>query len=94
MEEPGEREPGREAPDSSRLLRRTLVITAILFALTVGAVALVAWSVGEPEDAPFEYELGQCELGESEEVAREPAQLASWMANSRSARASVKVNST
>jgi hypothetical protein len=89
MVEPGERKPGREAPDSRRLLRRTLVITAILFALTVGAVALVAWSVGEPEDAPFEYELGR-----SEEVSREPAQLASWMANSRSARASVKVNST
>jgi hypothetical protein len=77
MEESGERKPGREAPDSRRLLRRTLVITAILFALTLVAVALVAWSVGEPEDAPFEYELGQRELGKSEVSPWKPAPLAS-----------------
>ena len=58
MDEHAEPEPGRDASDSRRLLRRTLVITAILFVVTVGAVALVAWFVGEPQDAPFEYEVG------------------------------------
>ncbi len=44
---------------SRRMLRRTLVVTALLFAVVVAAVALLVWLAGEPEDQPFEYGIGQ-----------------------------------
>ncbi len=34
------------------------MITALLFAVVVCAVALLAWLAGEPADQPFEYGIG------------------------------------